>query len=248
LGTRIGTAGWAIPKASAERFPTDGSALERYSRVLTCAEINSTFYRSHRASTYARWAQSVPRDFAFSVKMPKSITHERKLADCTTLIKDFLDETDALGEKRGALLVQLPPKLAYDEAVARKFFETVRSLYAGHVALEPRHADWFSDDVNAWLASLRIARVATDPSTIPSADAPGAYTKWQYVRLHGSPRRYYSAYGPQAIGAIANALRAAVEAWCIFDNTASGAATADALLLHDELRGRSSRSKRRPRE
>lgn len=236
MNARIGTAGWAIPKSARERFPSEGTALERYSKVLSCTEINSTFYQSHRQSTYERWVKSVPADFAFSVKIPKAITHERKLLDCAQLLNTFLEETSALGEKRGVLLIQLPPKLGYREPSARDFFESLRSLYDDRVALEPRHPDWFTDEVSAWLKSMRIARVATDPSPIQGAAVPGGCTDWQYFRLHGSPRRYYSAYGGQAVGAIARSMRNASESWCIFDNTASGAAAADALLLLDELR------------
>ena len=72
---RIGCAGWSIPKAHAGAFPAVGTALERYAQVFDCVEINSSFYRSHRPSTYERWAASVPDHFRFSVKMPKQITH-----------------------------------------------------------------------------------------------------------------------------------------------------------------------------
>lgn len=71
MSIRIGTAGWSIPRASAAAFPRDGFPLERYSRVLTCAEINSSFYRSHARSVYARWASLTPRGFRFSVKLPR---------------------------------------------------------------------------------------------------------------------------------------------------------------------------------
>ena len=56
-----------------------GTHLERYSKVLSCAEINSTFYRSHRPSTWKKWVESVPESFRFSVKAPKAITHETNL-------------------------------------------------------------------------------------------------------------------------------------------------------------------------
>jgi uncharacterized protein YecE (DUF72 family) len=72
---RIGTAAWSIPKKHAAPFPTAGSHLERYAAVFNAAEINSSFYRPHRAATYERWAASVPDDFRFAVKVPKAITH-----------------------------------------------------------------------------------------------------------------------------------------------------------------------------
>jgi uncharacterized protein YecE (DUF72 family) len=78
----IGTAGWGLDRRYAAHFPEAGSHLERYSRALNAAEINSSFHRPHRRSTYERWAASVPAEFRFSVKLPKTITHERRLVGC----------------------------------------------------------------------------------------------------------------------------------------------------------------------
>jgi uncharacterized protein YecE (DUF72 family) len=78
---RIGTAGWNIPKQYVERLQT-GTHLERYSQILPCAEINSSFYCLHRISTWEKWAASVPDDFAFRSKRPKpSPTKLRLLVD-----------------------------------------------------------------------------------------------------------------------------------------------------------------------
>ncbi len=90
--TRIGTAGWTIPKECADAFPLEGSGLERYAAVFSAAEINSSFHRPHRASTWENWRDSVPGNFRFSVKLPKTITHERRLVDCEELLKAFLDQ------------------------------------------------------------------------------------------------------------------------------------------------------------
>jgi uncharacterized protein YecE (DUF72 family) len=233
---RIGTAGWNIPAAIRDRFPTEGAALERYGRVLNCVEINSTFYRSHRTTTYERWAQSVPDRFAFSVKVPKAITHVRKLVDCGRELTAFIEETAALGKKREVLLVQLPPKLAYDGAIAREFFDLLRALYPGKVAFEPRHASWFEADVGAWLASIGVARVAADPPPVAQAAVPGGYRGFCYYRLHGSPRTYYSAYEPAALERIARSISVETDAWCMFDNTAAGEALGNALDLSERLK------------
>src|SRR5690349_18833369 len=97
----IGTAGWSIPRASAQYFPGDGSHLERYSRVLPCAEINSSFHRPHASATYARWAASTPAPFRFAVKIPRTITHDAKLRGTRLLLERFLEESAGLGRKRG---------------------------------------------------------------------------------------------------------------------------------------------------
>lgn len=78
-----------------------GSHLERYGAVLNAVEINTSFYRPHRTATYTRWAASVPEDFRFAVKVPKTITHERRLKDVGELLDRFLSEAGGLGPKLG---------------------------------------------------------------------------------------------------------------------------------------------------
>ncbi len=233
---RVGTAGWAIPAEVRDRFAADGARLERYARRFDCVEINSSFYRPHRPSTYARWAASVPEGFRFALKVPKEITHARRLIDPAEPLDAFLTESAELREKRGVLLVQLPPSLAYDDAVVAAFFDDVRARYAGLLACEPRHPTWFLGDADAALARFEVARVAADPAVAPQAAVPGGWSGLQYFRLHGSPRTYYSAYDGAALTASAERLRASsAPAWCIFDNTAAGAATGNALELTDLL-------------
>lgn len=200
--------------------------------MFSCVEINSTFYRSHRGSTYARWAESVPADFRFALKVPKEITHVRRLVDCDERLAAFLEETAHLGGKRGVLLVQLPPKLAFDRAVVARFFEYFRSSYSGLLACEPRHPSWFAQDADALLASFAIARVAADPALAPEASAPGGSDAFVYYRWHGSPRVYFSSYDAERLASLAaQASRHRSEVWCIFDNTTLGAATENALSL-----------------
>ena len=232
----IGTAGWTIPRTLAEQFPADGTALERYATRFAVAEINSSFHRSHRASTWERWRESVPDSFRFSVKVPKLITHQRKLVACEEALDDFVGETGALGPKLAVLLVQLPPKLAFDAAVAEPFFAALADRSRAAIACEPRHPSWFGDEADALLAERRVARAAADPGICEQAARPGGWRGLSYWRLHGSPVMYRSSYADR-IAAYAEGLRAEHEAgretWCIFDNTASSAATGDALALQE---------------
>lgn len=236
----VGTAGWSLPRAEQARFPAEGTHLERYARVLHGAEINASFYRSLRPALYEKWAAAVPGDFRFSVKVPKSVTHERRLLDCEEPLAVFLDEAAALGDKLGPLLVQLPPSLEYDASLAGAFFEVLRALYDGSVALEPRHATWFTAEAGVLLAEYAVARVAADPARVPEAAAPGGCRDLAYFRLHGSPRVYWSRYDDAWISAlaeqVAEAMRGAADVWCIFDNTASSAALPNALELVERLR------------
>ncbi len=231
----VGTAGWSIPKTHASNFPRVSTQLERYAQVLTAVEINSSFYRSHKPSTYTRWAASVPDGFRFTVKMPREITHMRKLVDVAECLTRFLAEIEELGKKLGPVLVQLPPSLRYNEVAALNFFESFRTKFAGGIACEPRHSTWFTEAVNARFEALHIARVVADPPVVPHAIEPGGNRKLLYLRLHGAPKIYYSPYGPEQISKIAAVMRRASDGaaacWCIFDNTALGEATKDALDL-----------------
>jgi len=233
----IGTAGWSIPRASAEAFPGPGSHLDRYARILPCAEINATFYRSPRSTTYQRWTATVPEDFRFSVKAPKAITHEAALACSPLQLRTFLDEVSQLGTRLGPILFQLPPKLAFDPDLAATFFHHLRDLYSGPAVLEPRHLSWFSAEADLLLKQLQISRVAADPALTPSAASPGGSRDLLYFRLHGSPRTYYSSYSPAWIEDLAKTLAGqhTYETWCIFDNTASGAAAGNAIYLRQTL-------------
>jgi uncharacterized protein YecE (DUF72 family) len=233
----IGCAGWSIPSAHAAAFGTEGSHLQRYSTRFRAVEINSSFYRPHRPTTYARWAGSVPEDFRFAVKIPKEITHTRRLRDTEVQAEQFLDEVSSLGTKLGPLLVQLPPSLAFDMGVVGAFFEMMRERFQGEIVCEPRHVSWFTTHADDVLSAHRIARVAADPAIVPQASVPGGWHGMVYYRLHGSPRMYYSAYGVEYIGRFVQKvahLSPHVAIWCIFDNTAEGAATEDALWLQQK--------------
>ena len=229
---RIGTAGWSIPTQHAADFATEGSHLQRYAQHFTAAEINTSFYRPHRPSTYARWAATVPDGFSFAVKLPRDITHTARLIATASRLDAFLLEVRALGDRLGPLLVQLPPSLIYDPAIAQDFCAMLRERHTGLAVCEPRHPTWFTGAADALLARFEIARAAADPAVRPAAAQPGGWSGFTYRRLHGTPEIYYSPYGAAALKATAIQLcqeaPTVLESWCIFDNTARGAAIADA--------------------
>lgn len=234
VDTRIvlGTAGWNLPREQWPAFPSEGTHLQRYAGRLPGVEINSSFYRPHRPATYAKWAQSVPAAFRFCVKLPRQITHERRLVDCGEWLEQFLYECGHLEEKLGCLLIQLPPSLTYEAETARVFFDALRVRHAGPVVIEPRHRSWL--DAEPLLQQAQIARVVADPPPFPEAALPGGWPGFHYYRLHGSPLVYRSRYGIGWLEAMAERLAdrpKGAASWCIFDNTASGAATANALEL-----------------
>ena len=244
---RIGTAGWSIARAAASEFPGIGSHLERYARVLPCAEINSSFHRPHARKVYERWAASTPPSFRFSVKLPRTITHEGELRRSGPLLDAFFAQVSGLGEKLGALLVQLPPSQAFNARVAGTFFSKLRERYSAPVVCEPRHITWFERRAEQLLVQYHVATVATDPSRIKAALHPGGWlpdattaaeSGIVYYRLHGSPRKYWSRYPLERLRQWASELNAVppgTDVWCIFDNTASGAAIENALEMMELL-------------
>ena len=236
---RVGCAGWNIPRQATGHFASRGSHLERYSQEFNCCEINSSFYRLHKKETWERWARSVPAGFRFSVKAPRTITHEAKLNCSSEVLSAFLQQIEFLREKLGPVLIQLPPSLEFDHARARKFLSLLRGRFSGDVVCEPRHASWFGDQSDNLLKEFHIARAAADPACVPDSTRPGGLASLAYFRLHGSPRKYYSAYPGEYLDTLAAQLASLVvgaSAWCIFDNTASGSAVQNAFELTAKLR------------
>lgn len=236
----IGCAGWSLPSSERAHFPATGSLLERYASRFPAVEINSSFHRPHRPATYARWSASVPADFRFSVKLPKTITHGLRLQGADILLDTFLADSAGLGDRLGCLLVQLPPSLDFEPGVATAFFTAMRSRSSAPVACEPRHASWFTPEADEILGKFEVARVAADPARVPAAGEPGGWPELIYFRLHGSPKVYYSSYDETYLDALSLRIEehaaAGRRVWCIFDNTVLGAATRNALdLLRNEL-------------
>lgn len=235
---RVGCAGWSIPAQHCPLFGAGDSVLARYATLFSAVEINSSFYRQHQAKTYARWADTVPADFRFSVKMPRAISHERRLRDADALLDRFLGEAGALGDKLGGFLLQLPPNLALDARIAAAFFRSYRQRSDAALACEPRHPSWFTPSAEVLLAEHGVSRVAADPPRAVVDAVPGGDARWRYWRWHGSPEVYYSDYPEarlQALAAEIVRIGAGRETWVIFDNTAQGHAIANARRLRDLL-------------
>ncbi len=235
----VGLAGWSEATSRQSSFfpaaKSSGlSSLARYASAFDFVEINSSFYRQVRPSTYAQWADDVPDGFRFSVKMHRLVTHYTRLKR-PDLLDPFFDSVAGLGEKLGAVLVQLPPSLAFDPEVAESFFHALRERYDGPVACEPRHASWQDPAVTKLLLRHHIGRVHIE---VPVAAAEAGTAKVPvYVRLHGAPRRYYSAYSTDQLRQLAAFLEfnSRRQRFVVFDNTASSAAVRNAAELRTLL-------------
>jgi uncharacterized protein YecE (DUF72 family) len=233
----IGTAGWAIPPQSRDLFTGEGSNLEKYSRFLNAAEINSSFYRDHRPETYEKWAESVPSDFRFSVKLNKYFTREKRLTETGSQLQETLEGIFHLGDKLGSLLIQIPGSLQFEMKTADKFFGAIRHLYDGEIVFEPRNKTWASEDAAIVLAGYGINKVLADPEPcyMPKKFRP-LVEFVTYFRLHGSPEIYKSRYPIEILERVAHRIQQVSsmggEVWCIFDNTTFGHALENALELN----------------
>lgn len=229
---RIGCAGWTIAKEHSDLFPAVGSHLERYATLFDSVEINATFYRLPKAETLVKWKDMVPTHFRFAVKLSKEITHIGRLRQLEGLPL-FVERAQLLEEKLGPILVQLPPSLDFDAAVASPFFEACRQLWDGNWAVEPRHGSWFTPAATDLMEFHRIALVAADPAINPAGTVPGGWNGLYYYRLHGSPKMYHSNYPENYLRELADSTAAAGvrSIWVIFDNTASGAAVGNGVFL-----------------
>jgi uncharacterized protein YecE (DUF72 family) len=238
-GIRIGLAGWseAVSRhrtSFPSTFDPAASALAKYATAFDFVEINASFYRQFRAETYAKWAEDVPKNFRFSVKMHRLITHYTRLKN-TALLDSFFESIAGLREKLAVVLVQLPPSLIFDPSVARSFFDALRERHIGPIACEPRHESWSQPYALALLAEYHVGLVRID---IPAAEREaGADDAPIYIRLHGTPRRYYSSYGKDQLLQLADFLRLnhLPRRFVVFDNTASSAGVRNALELTDLL-------------
>ena len=230
----VAIAGWSIRKEQAQLFAAGGSHLQRYASRFAAVEINSSFYKSHKQETYEKWAAAVPDGFRFAVKMPKLLTHERGLEDAGSELTRFLREIRGRGHKLGCLLVQLPPGLAYDPRTVESFFGALRARQSGAIVFEPRHTTWFTGAADRRLDAHGVGRVAADPSCGEGGGDPSGAGRVAYFRLHGSPVMYHSSYSEDYLAQLAERLQtlaARMPVWCVFDNTARGAATLNAVDL-----------------
>jgi uncharacterized protein YecE (DUF72 family) len=233
----VGIAGWAIRKEHGPLFAAEGTHLQRYASRFDAVEINSSFYNAHKRETYERWAVSVPEQFRFAVKMPKWLTHERCLEDSGEDLTRFIREIAGLGRKLACVLVQLPPGLPYDPRAVEGFFTALRARYRGSIVCEPRHPTWFTGAADRRLEAHGVGRVAADPVCGEGGGEPGASSRIAYFRLHGSPVMYHSSYSDEYLDRLAARMRGLADrsVWCVFDNTARGAATVNAIDLRRRL-------------
>ena len=191
---RLGTQGWNYDGWAGPFYP-DGTrnqdALGVYGRAFDTVEVDSTFYATPSATTVRSWAQRVPHDFLFSLKLPREITHDQRLRNATAALEQFADRARELGPKLGVVLAQFGSDFTSAELPAlAQFLPTIpRDI---RFAVEFRHRGWIHDGILALLREHRVALALTDGRWLPRktmlelADRPTS--DFVYVRWMGPDR------------------------------------------------------------
>ena len=233
---RVGTSGWSYTHWKGDFYPPNlpqKQWLGYLATRLDTVEINATFYRQPRPSTFRKWLDETPGDFRFSIKANRFITHVKRLRDVRDSLVRFYGALEPLGEKIGALLFQLPPSLRYDPVLMETFLDQLDPTR--RTAIEVRHPSFLNEAFYRELKGRNIAFCWSDTAgRYPYAERITA--NFLYVRLHGSPLLYRSAYSESFLEKLAEKLRATGrDAFVYFDNDAESHAPKNALFLKHAL-------------
>lgn len=177
-----GTSGYSYKEWLGRFYPEKLPAAEMlryYAERFRTVEINNTFYRMPAEAMLARWAEEVPEHFAFTLKAPRRITHDKRLREAEGEVGAFLQRAAALGSKLGVLLFQLPPYLRKDVPRLQAFLDLLPA--ETRAAFEFRHASWQDDEVYEVLRARAAMLCVTDTDT---GDTPFIATSdFGYIRL-----------------------------------------------------------------
>lgn len=190
----IGTSGWQYKHWKGVFYPQslkNADWLSFYAQHFDTLEVNVTFYRNVKPSTYEKWYSTVPEDFLFSVKMSKFITHIKRLKVDGNSVNRFTESVHDLKEKLGVVLIQLPPGLKFDESLIRDFFAILDKEL--RYTVEARDRSFINDKFFSILNKNGVAWcIADSAGRYPYHETVTA--SFVYMRLHGSQRLYASDY------------------------------------------------------
>ena len=222
---RLGTCAWTFEEWRGAFYPADlphEHWLEFYARYFPAIEVDSTFYHPPSEKTVRRWAESTPASFRFSCKLPRQLTHECRLRDCSAEFSAFLRALEPLTSKLQVILIQLPPSFAPKEGkpVLRNFLAQLPGDY--RFAIEFRHPGWHRPQVIRLLQKHRVCWVWADTSPLNERNlAPFELwpqtTDFIYLRLLGDYSTKYDGDGQQVhrYGKLLWKREAALESWAL---------------------------------
>jgi uncharacterized protein YecE (DUF72 family) len=243
VSVRIGTSGWSYDHWVDVLYPPGlppARRLARYVEVFDTVELNSSFYRWPKDSTFAGWRERLPAGFTMSVKAHRGLTHYRRLGAPEPWIERFDRCWKALGDRAGVLLVQLHPGQQRDISSQERLDSFLASVPTSiRVAVELRHPSWNDPAVYAVLEKRRAAYVVMSGAGL--ACIPRATTDFVYVRMHGpDPDSMYAGSYPDKelrrwAKRIADWDGEGRDVWMYFNNDPHGHAVRNALFLRSLL-------------
>lgn len=220
-------------------YPEDLPASKRfeyYCQHFSTYEINATFYKFPTEKSIKAWYDKSPKEFVFSVKAPKTITHFKKFVDAQKEIDEFYTIcSEGLKEKLGFVLFQLPPSFSYSDERLHLILNSLSPDYKNVV--EFRNESWWQQDVFDALAKYGI--IFCSVSYPKLSDAIQLTTPNVYIRLHGVPKLFYSAYSEAYLqDLIENTKKepGATDAYIYFNNTAGTEGITNALALQNMIK------------
>jgi uncharacterized protein YecE (DUF72 family) len=235
----IGTSGWHYEHWRGPFYPAampPRNFLGFYAKHFETAEINSTFYGLPDRDVLTTWTELVPSDFVFAVKGSRYITHMKKLKEPERTTGKFLERIEALGDKKGPILFQLPPKWGLDIGRLRSFLDALPK--DERYAFEFRDPDWFGNETEELLAKKGAAFCIYDFDERQSPDSVTA--DFVYIRLHGPDGAYQGNYSEDSLSRWAKRIssweKEGKEVFCYFDNDENGYAAQNASTLDGLLR------------
>ncbi|MBO4271595.1 DUF72 domain-containing protein [Microbispora triticiradicis] len=209
--------------------------LERYGEIFATVENNNAFYRLPKRETFESWRERTPPDFVMAVKASRFLTHIKRLKDPEEPVDRLMGVAEGLGPKLGPILLQLPPTLQADavrlRACLARFPSSVR------VAVEPRHASWWTDEIRDLLTEFGAALCWADRLGRPAGPL-WRTTSWVYLRFHEGRAAPWPAYGRRALHSWADRLGDVPDAYVYFNNDPGGAAVRNAVTFAEIVRAR----------
>ena len=190
MGLYLGTSGWSYADWEGSLYPEalpSASRLAEYVKHFATVEIDSTFYGTPRRSAVEKWREIVPEGFLFAAKFPQEVTHEKNLVDTRREAETFVHTMQALEDRLGPLLLQLPPSFTVEGmGVLEDFLSTL--LQGPRYAVEVRHRSWLGSDLPALLREHGVALTLVDYPRMPRMEE--ATTDFAYIRWLGNRREF----------------------------------------------------------
>jgi uncharacterized protein YecE (DUF72 family) len=233
VGLVVGTSGWQYASWRGRFYPREVPQrrwLDHYASRFACVEVNNTFYNLPASETFARWAEQTPDDFRFALKLSRYLTHIRRLREPEESIKLFLERAAPLHAKLGPLLLQLPPTMRADVPRLQAALDAIPSRH--RVAVEFRHASWYTEEVAAVLSRHDAALCLTDRLGRPLQPL-WRTASWGFVRLHEGRASPRPCYGDAALRSWVHRVESLwspdEDVYVFFNNDPRGCAVRDAV-------------------